>query len=78
MLYISITLTILSSVLYHFSQKSTPRDANPAVALLVTYAVAMALTFMPAVFHSGQTRIPGRAGATELGELSSGVLDRRP
>jgi drug/metabolite transporter (DMT)-like permease len=46
MFYISITITILSSVLYHFSQKSTPRDANPAVALLVTYAVAMGLTFL--------------------------------
>jgi hypothetical protein len=45
MFYVSITLTIASSALYHFSQKSTPTDANPAVALLVTYAVAMLLTF---------------------------------
>jgi len=45
MFYASITLTIVSSALYHFSQKSTPADANPAIALLVTYAVAMLLTF---------------------------------
>jgi drug/metabolite transporter (DMT)-like permease len=43
MFYISITVTILSSALYHFSQRSTPQNANPAAALLVTYAVAMGL-----------------------------------
>ncbi len=53
MFYASISLAILSSVLYHFSQKSTPAEANPAVALLVTYAVAIGLSvsllfFIPA------------------------------
>ena len=44
MFYISILITIASSALYHFSQKSTPGNANPAVALLATYVVAIALT----------------------------------
>jgi len=42
--YFSITLAILSSALYHFSQKSTPVDVNPAAAIMVTYFVAFFLT----------------------------------
>lgn len=42
--YFSITLTIASSALYHFSQRSTPSDVNPAVSIMVTYAVAFCLT----------------------------------
>jgi drug/metabolite transporter (DMT)-like permease len=53
MYYVSISIAIMSSALYHFSQKATPRDVNPPAALLVTYAVAMVLTagllyFIPA------------------------------
>ena len=44
--YFSITLAIASSALYHFSQKATPTDVNPAVAILVTYAVAFCLTLI--------------------------------
>jgi multidrug transporter EmrE-like cation transporter len=65
MFYISITLTILASVLYHFSQKSTPKDANPAVALLVTYGVAIGLTFLVLFF------IPVKHGfLAEVGRLN--------
>jgi drug/metabolite transporter (DMT)-like permease len=51
--YFSISLAILSSALYHFSQKATPTDVNPAVAIMVTYAIAFCLTlvlffFLPA------------------------------
>jgi drug/metabolite transporter (DMT)-like permease len=41
--YFSISLAILSSALYHFSQKATPAEVNPAVAILVTYVVALCL-----------------------------------
>ncbi len=44
--YFSITLAIASSALYHFSQKATPANVNPAVAILVTYAVAFCLTLI--------------------------------
>ena len=65
MVYISIAITILASVLYHFSQKSTPRDANPAVALLATYAVAAGLTICLLYF------IPAKAGLlSELRRLN--------
>lgn len=42
--YFSISLAILSSALYHFSQKGTPAGVNPALSILVTYAVAFGLT----------------------------------
>jgi drug/metabolite transporter (DMT)-like permease len=41
--HISITLAILSSALYHFSQKQIPAQANPAVSVIVTYVVALLL-----------------------------------
>ncbi len=41
--YISIALTILSSVLYHFSQKQIPARADPIVSVIVTYLVALVL-----------------------------------
>jgi len=53
MYYVSVSIAVVSSALYHFSQKATPRGVNPPISLLVTYAVAMLLTvcllyFMPA------------------------------
>jgi hypothetical protein len=42
--YFSITLAIASTTLYHFSQKGTPANVNPAVSIMVTYIVAFLLT----------------------------------
>jgi multidrug transporter EmrE-like cation transporter len=44
--YFSITLAIISSALYHFTAKSTPSHVNFTVSLLVTYAVAFAVTLL--------------------------------
>ena len=44
--YFSITLAICSSALYHFTAKSTPSNVNFTVSLLVTYAVAFAVTLI--------------------------------
>ena len=44
--YFSITLAICSSALYHFAAKSTPSKVNFTVSLLVTYAVAFAVTLL--------------------------------
>jgi drug/metabolite transporter (DMT)-like permease len=41
--YFSITLAILSSALYHFSQKEISPSANPAVSLLVSYGLSFLL-----------------------------------
>jgi multidrug transporter EmrE-like cation transporter len=44
--YFSITLAIASSALYHFTQKQIPSGANPAVSVIVTYVVSLALCFV--------------------------------
>ena len=63
--YFSIILAIASSALYHFSQKSTPANVNPAVAIMATYAVALVLTAILAFF------IPTRIGfLAELKQLN--------
>ncbi len=63
--YFSITLTIASSALYHFSQKSTPTNVNPAVAILATYALALCLTAIVIFF------IPAKIGfLAELRQLN--------
>ncbi len=43
--YFSIALTILSSALYHFSQKEIPAGVHPIVSVIVTYGVSLALCF---------------------------------
>lgn len=52
MYYISIIIAILSTALYHVSQKPTPWGVNPPISLMLTYSGAMGLTafllhFMP-------------------------------
>jgi drug/metabolite transporter (DMT)-like permease len=44
--YLSITLAICSSALYHFSAKSTPSNINFPISLVVTYAVALGITLL--------------------------------
>src|SRR3990170_4922987 len=42
--YASISLAVLSSVLYHVFQKATSSAVNPAIGLMVTYGVAFGLS----------------------------------
>jgi uncharacterized membrane protein len=50
MFWFAILLTIVSNVFYHIFQKITPQDANPVLALAVSYLVAglvcLALLFL--------------------------------
>lgn len=41
---VSISIAILSTALYHVTQKLTPRGVNPPISLLVTNALAIVLT----------------------------------
>lgn len=52
--YFSIALAICSSALYHFMAKSTPANVNFTVSLLVTYAVAFAVTLLGFFFFPVQ------------------------
>lgn len=63
--YFSITLAIASSALYHFVAKSTPANVNFTVSLLVTYAVAFAVTLLGFFFFPAANGI-----ATELKQLN--------
>ncbi len=40
MFWLAIALTIISNIFYHIFQKITPQEANPALALAVSYLVA--------------------------------------
>jgi hypothetical protein len=56
--YISITLAIVSSALYHFSAKSTPSNVNFPISLVVTYAVALGITLLTAfLFPPGSAQV---------------------
>lgn len=48
--YFSISLAILSTLIYHLTQKLTPTGANPALALIVTYSVSLLLCFGLLIF----------------------------
>ncbi len=43
MFYGSICLAIISTLMYHLTQKLTPANANPALALTTTYATSILL-----------------------------------
>jgi drug/metabolite transporter (DMT)-like permease len=49
--YASVSLAVLSSVLYHVFQKATSPAVNPAIGLMVTYAVAFALSGLLLVIY---------------------------
>jgi drug/metabolite transporter (DMT)-like permease len=44
--YAPIGLAILSTLLYHISQRLTPPGANPPIALVTTYVTAILLTLL--------------------------------
>jgi len=67
--YFSISLTILSSLLYHLAQKLTPQGAHPLVSLGVTYGAALLICLAALIFS------PPRDGLlTELRRLNGSSL----
>jgi uncharacterized membrane protein len=50
-LVLTASLAALSTILYNLFQKMTPSDANPALALSITYGVSLAATLMLFVFY---------------------------
>ena len=63
--YLSITLAIASTALYHFVAKSTPSNVNFTVSLLVTYAVAFVVTLLGFFFFPATNDV-----TTELKQLN--------
>jgi uncharacterized membrane protein len=58
-LVLTASLAALSTVLYNLYQKLTPSDANPALALSMTYGVSLAATLVLFAFYP--TASPGIA-----------------
>ena len=50
-LVLTASLAAMSTVLYNLFQKLTPSDANPALALSITYGVSLAATLTLFVFY---------------------------
>jgi uncharacterized membrane protein len=50
-LILTASLAALSTVLYNLFQKLTPSDANPALALSITYGVSLAATLTLFAFY---------------------------
>ena len=44
MTWLSIALVVLGNVVYHLGQRAIPRDANPVVATVAAYLVAIVAT----------------------------------
>ena len=51
MYVLPIVLIVASNIIYNVCQKSTPQNANPFSALLITYLTAVILTFMLSLFY---------------------------
>ncbi len=55
---VSLPLIVIGVILYHVSQKTIPRDANPLIALAAAYLIAFSLCIVSLVL-SGDIRKGG-------------------
>ena len=60
--YFSIGLAITSTLLYHITQKLTPANVNPALALIVTYITALVLCVLLLPFFPLRTGFQAALG----------------
>ena len=56
--YLTISLTIISSILYHVFLKVTPVHVNPMIALTVTYITAGIVTLLMYPFYPVDKVVP--------------------
>jgi drug/metabolite transporter (DMT)-like permease len=69
----AVGLTVASSLLYHVSQKSIPREAHPLMSLLVTYVIALAVTLLLWPVYPGGGPGPARRSLAALNWSSVAV-----
>jgi hypothetical protein len=55
--FLSMVLTVLSNIAYHFCQKGISTSINPLVSLLATYATAIGVTLVLLFFNPGGEKI---------------------
>jgi drug/metabolite transporter (DMT)-like permease len=69
--YFSISLAILSTLLYHVVQKLTPGNVHPAITLSVTYIVSLALCILVLALFPLQTDL--RTAISQVNWASFGL-----
>ena len=68
--YLTITLTIVSSVLYHLFLKVTPVSINPMFSLAITYLTASVVTLAIYPFYPMDKAVPFLNNFKELNWVS--------
>jgi len=54
-LFLTASLAVLATILYHLFQRLTPTEVNPALALIVTYSSAIVATLFLFAFYPMRT-----------------------
>jgi uncharacterized membrane protein len=52
--YLPLVLTIGGNVLYHVSQKSVPKTANPLLTMMLAYAVGIGVCALCTIFYPAE------------------------
>ncbi|MGE5380581.1 MAG: EamA family transporter [Methylocystaceae bacterium] len=73
MYILPIALVVVSNVVYNICQKSTPQNANPYIALLVTYLTAALLTLIIYQFNKADKGFWASLGDLNWTSLALGV-----
>lgn len=64
--YLTVGLTIISSILYHVFLKVTPANINPLISLAITYLTASIVTLLMVPFYPGDKMISFIGSLKEL------------
>ena len=62
-------LVVRANVAFHIDQKSIPTEINPALSVVVTYSVALVLSFGLLCFFPIEGGVGARVERTQLGQL---------
>lgn len=73
MYYLSIFIIILSCVSYQILQKKIPGNINPAVTLIITYAVALVASFLLFLIYPLKKSIIAAFGEVNLVSYLLGI-----
>src|SRR6267143_4249521 len=52
--YLPLVLTVSGNILYHVSQKSVPKTANPLVTMMLAYTVGIMVCAVSAIFYPAE------------------------
>ncbi|MEZ4376689.1 MAG: hypothetical protein R3B35_00230 [Gemmatimonadales bacterium] len=73
MAWLAILLVIAGNVIYHLGQRAIPRDADPVVATLGAYVVAIVVTLVTVPFLAAEGAVRGGWRALNASTLAVGA-----